>query len=138
MLDSSSRPTISDKRSAKFYRLPRRQRIAPSFLSLVTVAVGVILQHAIVPWPVVGAELEHRGDVEDHDHAIVPSRTGDVTRCLTTSHPGSYLASLLSPCKAHARKEERGPTSGRRSTCVAARSSMDSVRQTTGEGVSMI
>jgi hypothetical protein len=47
-------------------------RCSSAISSLVTVAVRVALQHAAVPWPVVGSEeLEHCGGVENHDHAII-------------------------------------------------------------------
>ena len=134
MLASSSRTTMSSKKNAK-NRESLFIRYA-SFSSLVTVAVGVDLQYAAVPWPVVGAKLEHYGGMEDHNHTIVPARAGGVTQRLATSHPGSHLASLLS-AGTSSRPDGGEKTNVReeKHICVVARNSIDSVRRTRGHRV---
>jgi hypothetical protein len=79
-----------------------------------------------VPWPIVGAKLEHCGDMEDHNHVIVLAHTGGVARRLATSHPDSHLASMLAACTS-SRLDEGEETNVReeKHTCVAARNSMD-------------
>jgi hypothetical protein len=134
---------MSGKRNAKFtgYQGDAKARESlficyPSFSSLVTVAVGVVLQHTVVPWPVVGAKLEHCGGMEDHDHAIVPARASGVAQHLTTSHPDSHLASLMSACTSSCLDGgEETNVREEKHTCVAARNSMDSVRRSRGRRV---